>query len=165
MAVISYLHYNLVSGPNLSATTAPLKFTDDISSSLDNSMITGAIFIDLTKAFDMVDHYLLLDKLLASGLSRHSLLWFNSYLHNRCHCVSFQGAQSDFMIMEKWAPQGSSLGPLLFFQFSLMICHNFVKTVIFNCMPVILWFTPPNLTSHKYNVPYRLKCCSKVVFL
>ena len=77
---------------------------------MDNNMHTGAIFIDLTKAFDMVDHYLLLDKLCAIGLSQHSLCWFNAYLHNRRQCV----IQSDFMIMEKGVPQGSSLGSLLF---------------------------------------------------
>ena len=76
-------------------------------------MPTGAIFIDLTKAFDMVDHYLLLDKLYAIGLSSDSLL-FNSFLHHRSQCVTFQGSQSDFKVIDKGVPQGSSLGPLLF---------------------------------------------------
>ena len=62
-------------------------------------MHTGAIFKDLTKAFDMVDNYLLLDKLSAIGLSKHYLRWFNSYLHNIS--VSYQGIQSYFMLMEK----------------------------------------------------------------
>lgn len=100
--------------PNFSTTTALLKFTNDVSSSLDNNMSTGAIFIDLTKAFDMVDHYLLLDKLYAIGLSRHSLLWFNSYLHCRSQRVYVNGCVSQSLIMEKGVPQGSSLGPLLF---------------------------------------------------
>ena len=77
-------------------------------------MSTGAIFIDLSKAFDMVDHYLLLDKLQAIGLSKDSLLWFNSYLHFRSQCVSLHGCVSQSVIMEKGVPQGSSLGPLLF---------------------------------------------------
>uniref|UniRef100_A0A671Z0G9 Reverse transcriptase domain-containing protein n=1 Tax=Sparus aurata TaxID=8175 RepID=A0A671Z0G9_SPAAU len=99
---------------NFSTTTSLIKFTNDITSSSDNNMLTGAIFIDLTKAFDMVDHYLLLDKLHAIGLSESSLLWFNSYLHHRYQCVSLHGTQSDFMLMEKGIPQGSSFGPLLF---------------------------------------------------
>ncbi len=45
---------------------------------------------------------------------RSALLWFNSYLHNRCQCVSYCGSQSNFLIVEKGVPQGSSLGPLLF---------------------------------------------------
>ena len=91
-------------------------------------MHTGAIFIDLTKAFDMVDHYLLLDKLYAIGLSQHSSFWFNAYLHNRRQCVSYWGIQSDFMIMEKGVTQGSNLGPLLF-----SICINDLPQVCADC--------------------------------
>lgn len=100
--------------PNFSTTTALLKFINDVSLSLDNNLSTGAIFIDLTKAFDMVDHYLLLDKSYAIGLPKHSLLWFNSYLHCRRQCVYVNGCISQSLIMEKGVPQGSSLGPLLF---------------------------------------------------
>lgn len=77
-------------------------------------MSTGVIFLNLTKAFDLVDHYLLLDKLNAIGLSRSAFLWFNSYLHQRHQCVSYKGAQSKFLGIERDIPQGSSLGPLLF---------------------------------------------------
>lgn len=100
--------------PNHSTTAALQKFTNDIQSAADRNMPTGAIFIDLAKAFDMVDHYLLLDKLHAIGLSTDSLLFFNSFLHHRSQCVSFQGIQSGFRTIDKGVPQGSSLGPLLF---------------------------------------------------
>lgn len=83
-------------------------------SSFDKSQFTGAIFIDLTKAFDLVDHYLLLDKLYSIGLNQNALLWFNSYLHSRQQCVVFQGCQSDYLLVDKGVPQGSTLGPLLF---------------------------------------------------
>ena len=63
--------------PNYSTTTALLKFTDDIQSAADSNMPTGAISIDLSKAFDMVDHYLLSDKLYAIGLSTNYLLFCN----------------------------------------------------------------------------------------
>ena len=99
---------------NHSTTTALLKLTNDIYSSSGNSELTGAIFIDLTKAFDLVDHYLLLDKLYSIGMSRNSLLWFNSYLHNRKQCVVIQGSASDLAVQERGVPQGSTLGPLLF---------------------------------------------------
>ena len=117
----SYLNdHNLLSPhqsgfrPHFWTTTALLKVTNDILSAFDNNMHTGAIFIDLTKAFDMVDHYLLLDKLYSVGLSPDALLFFNSFLHHRSQCVSFQGCQSGFKIIDKGVPQGSSLGPLLF---------------------------------------------------
>ena len=100
--------------PNYSTTTALLKFTNDILSAADSKMPTGAIFIDLSKAFDMIDHYLLLDKLYAIGLSTNSLLFFNNFFHFRSQCVSFQGSLSEFKINDKGVPQGSSLGPLLF---------------------------------------------------
>lgn len=61
---------------HFSTSSALLNFTNDIFHNFDNSMCTGAIFLDLTKAFDLVDHYLLLDKLHAMGLDRSSLLWF-----------------------------------------------------------------------------------------
>lgn len=99
---------------HFSTTTALMKFTNDVFSSFDNNMCTGAIFLDLSKAFDLVDHYLLLDKLHAIGLCRLSLLWFNSYLHHRRQCVSYRGSLSNFASIDKGIPQGSSLGPLLF---------------------------------------------------
>uniref|UniRef100_A0A3P9J1E7 Reverse transcriptase domain-containing protein n=1 Tax=Oryzias latipes TaxID=8090 RepID=A0A3P9J1E7_ORYLA len=99
---------------HFSTTSALLKFTNDIFSGFDNNMLTGALFIDLTKAFDVVDHYLLLDKLHSIGLDRSSLLWFNSYLHHHQQCVLFNGSYSNFLSIDKGIPQGSSLGPLLF---------------------------------------------------
>lgn len=77
-----------------------LKFTNDTLSASDRGHLTGAIFIDLTKAFDLVDHYLLLDKLHAIGLFQHALLWFNSYLHNRKQCIVLRGCKSDLLIQQ-----------------------------------------------------------------
>lgn len=85
--------------PNFSTTTALLKFTNDIFTASENGQLTGAIFLDVTKAFDIVDHYLLLDKLYSIGISWNSLLWLNSYLHNRRQCVNFTGNQSDYIIV------------------------------------------------------------------
>ena len=110
-------------------------------------MPTGAIFIDLTKAFDMVNHYLLLDKLYAIGLSRQALLWFNSYLHHRRQCVSFHGSQSDFVIMDKGVPQGSSLGPLLFSIFINdlpTICSN--SQIQLYADDTVIYFSNSNLS-------------------
>ena len=117
----SYLNRNNILSPyqsgfrsNHSTSTALLKLTNDIFCASNDSKLTGAIFIDLTKAFDLVDHYLLLDKLYSIGLSRNALLWFNSYLHNRKQCVVIQGSKSDTTIQQYGVPQGSTLGPLLF---------------------------------------------------
>lgn len=99
---------------NYSTTTALLKFTNDVFSAAENGELTGAIFIDLSKAFDFVDRYLLLDKLYNIGLSLNAVQWFSSYLHNRKQCVVLNGYQSDFLTQQCGVPQGSTLGPLLF---------------------------------------------------
>lgn len=65
---------------NDSTVTALLKLTNDILTAFNNSKLTGAIFMDLTKAFDLVDHYVLVDKLHAIVLSCTALFCFNSHL-------------------------------------------------------------------------------------
>ncbi len=84
-------------------------------SAAEHGEFTGTIFIDLTKAFDFVDRYLLLDKLYSIGLSFNAIKWFSSYLHNRKQCVVLNGFQSDFLTQQCGVPQGSTLGPLQFF--------------------------------------------------
>ncbi|XDV21785.1 hypothetical protein PO909_026805, partial [Leuciscus waleckii] len=139
--------------PSHSTTTALLKFTNDILSAADSNMLTGAIFIDLSKAFDMVDHYLLLDKLYAIGLSSNSLLYLNSFLHNRSQCVSFLGSQSDFKIIDKDVPQGSSLGPLLF---SIFI--NDLSQICSDCQihlyadDTVLYFSSSDISQIQYSL-------------
>jgi len=116
---------------NHSTTTALLKFTNDVFSASDNGKLTGAIFLDLTKAFDLVDHYLLLDKLYAIGFSKNTILWFNSYLHNRKQCVVLNGNKSDFLVQQSGVPQGSVLGPLLLYHcFSIIVKCNFMRMTL-----------------------------------
>ena len=103
--------------PNHSTASALLNLTNDVFSAADKGELTGAIFIDLSKAFDFVDHYLLLDKLHAIGLSNQAVLWVSAYLHNRKHCVVLHGCTSDLLIQQTGVPQGSTLGPLFFLVF------------------------------------------------
>ena len=63
-----------------STTTALINFTDHILSKMDDGKVTGVIFLDLKKAFDTVNHELLITKLKNLGVSGKSLAWFNSYL-------------------------------------------------------------------------------------
>ncbi len=120
--------------------------TNDVYSALDSGDLIGAIFIDLKKAFDLVDHYLLLDKLYAVGFSKNSLLWFNSYLHNRKQCVVVQGKLSDLFIHERGVPQGSILGPLLFSIFindlPLILSHC---SVHLNADDTVIYVSNPHL--------------------
>jgi len=99
-SIFNINNYNILSPhqsgfrSKFSTSTALLKFTNDVFLGFDNGHFLGAAFVDLSKACDIVDHYLLLDKLYSIGLNKHAVLWFNSYLHNRCQCVVYQGFQS-----------------------------------------------------------------------
>ena len=78
---------------------------------MDNGLLNGVIFLDLQKAFDTVDHTILIHKLKAPGVSGVSLAWFQSYLTSRSQRTVIGQAKSS---IRRGVPQGSILGPLLF---------------------------------------------------
>ena len=81
---------------------------------MDNGNICGAVFLDLTKAFDAVDHGILMTKLSTVGVSENSLAWFKSYLGNRKQRTSCGNELSEALPVNIGVPQGSIPGPLLF---------------------------------------------------
>ena len=104
--------------PTLSTGLARTQFTDSILGDMDAGRFTGAVFLDLSKAFDTVDtvdHAILLDKLLRSlGVDEGSLKWFRSYLSERSQVTSISDSVSSPLPMSVGVTQGSILGPLLF---------------------------------------------------
>ena len=100
-----------------SCNTALIKLIDQWMESIDKGDIIGSLFIDFRKAFDMVDHPLLLKKLTHYKLSNASLNWFQSYLSNRVQCIKSDDGMSEFSEMLSGVPQGSILGPTLFLLF------------------------------------------------
>ena len=72
------------------------------------------VLVDYCKAFDMVDHKLLLEKLKVYGVENNAINWFKSYLVNRHQFVSISGKTSGMALMKHGVPHGSILGPLLF---------------------------------------------------
>ena len=79
---------------------------------MDKGLVTGAVFLDLAKAFDTVDRSLLFEKLASSGLSNDSVNWFKSYLTNRNQLTALTNTVSSFKHVPVGVPQGSVLGPL-----------------------------------------------------
>ena len=97
-----------------STVTSLIKVADDWLNAMDNKFITGAVFVDLRKAFDTVDHSLLLSKLARYGLTPASIQWFKDYLENRQITTQINGTLSEPKSIHCGVPQGSILGPLLF---------------------------------------------------
>ena len=97
-----------------STITATTLIINNIASAMDKSKHCAAIFIDLSKAFDTVDHSLLLFILHSVGFDSDACSWFQSYLSERSQCVKAGKAQSGFLPISKGVPQGSILGPALF---------------------------------------------------
>ena len=93
---------------------AALEFTDKIVTNLDQGKLPLAIFLDLSKAFDTIDHSILIHKLNYYGIQGTALNWFTSYLHDRKQYVQFNNCNSTPSVITTGVPQGSILGPLLF---------------------------------------------------
>ncbi len=102
---------------NHSTSTTLLDVQDYILKNMDDGYVTGVIFLDLKKAFDTVNHNILLQKLKHHGVDNNELSWFQSYLNNRSQSVSVNSTLSDFEPINIGIPQGSILGPLLFILF------------------------------------------------
>ena len=99
---------------NHSTDTSLAYSTDKILTSFDSGLLTGMILINLQKAFDTINHDILLKKMSALRFADHSINWFPSYISNRSFRVNVQGKYSCIAKFDCGVPQGSILGPLLF---------------------------------------------------
>jgi hypothetical protein len=98
-----------------STETAVLKVLSDILLAVDSGDLSALALLDLSAAFDTVDHHILLKRLQISfGLSGSVLAWFRSYLSDRTQHVRYCGHQSAISFVLSGIPQGSVLGPILF---------------------------------------------------
>ena len=80
----------------------------------DNKRITATILMDLSKAFDMLNHRILINKLQCYGIRSTPLKWFLSYLSNRIQFVNVNDVCLTHKLIEMGVPQGLILGPILF---------------------------------------------------
>jgi hypothetical protein len=97
-----------------STEQAILEITDNIKTAIDKKQLTCGIFLDFSKAFDTVNHEILLSKLNKYGFRGVPLLWFTDYFTNRKQYVRVGDTESDKLNLLCGVPQGSTLGPLLF---------------------------------------------------
>ena len=98
----------------LSTATALLNCTNDWYMNLDRKMFNIVVLIDLKKAFDTVDHQILLKKIELYGIKGQALSFLESYLSNRNQKCQIQGSVSSEKLIKCGVPQGSILGPLFF---------------------------------------------------
>ena len=130
-----------------STSLALTQFTDEVLSNMDNGLVNGVVFIDLKKAFDTVDHGIMLGKLKSIGVTSTHLAWLNSYLSSRCQKTVIGQASSSIRKVSVGVPQGSILGPLLF-------------TIYINDLPTVL----RNSTVTLFADDTALHCSSESAF-
>ena len=91
---------------------------------MDRSNMNSVVFLDIRKAFDTVNHQILLDKLHCNGIGDGELLFFRSFLQNRIQCCSVNGQTSTLQTETFGVLQGCILGPLLFIIYMNIILRS-----------------------------------------
>ena len=110
--------------PGHSTETVILRIANDLLNSLDQDKISVLLLLDLSAAFDTIDHDILLSRLNTTfGITNTALNWFRSYLSDRKQVVLVDGHRSSESTLNFGVPQGSVLGPVLFILYTTPLTH------------------------------------------
>ena len=145
-----------------STETAVTYFADKILMNMNKGLVTGSVFIDLAKAFDTVDHDILLRKLEYYGICDESLPWFKNYFTGRKQFVLIDSQSPEELAITSELPQGSILGPLLFIAYinDLPRCvkHCSVNMYADN---TVLYLAGPTVDNLTFYINQDLQCLSE----
>ena len=139
--------------PGHSTITATTLVINNILKGLNNHQHCAAIFIDLSKAFDTVDHQILIQKLASIGFDDLAVSWFVNYLTGRTQAVVADNFKSSSLLIKKGVPQGSILGPLLFTLYmNNMVLPSLHSDVHFYADDTILYCFGPTIEAATENL-------------
>ena len=138
-----------------STSMALIRLFDQLSTAIDNKKFTIGIFLDLSKAFDTVNHEILFTKLEHYGFRGIVLDWMKSYFINRMQFVQYNNHCSDLKEISCGVPQGSILGPLLFLLYINDICN------VSQILEVILFADDTNVFYSHQDLHYLVNTMNK----
>ena len=135
MQIVEYMNTNEYFHPNHhgfrgfhSTTTAMVQMYDSWVQAVDKGELTGVCMLDISAAFDVVDHDILLGKLKLYGFDDNAVKWMKEYLSGRTQAVYIDGSMSPFLPVPVGVPQGSILGPLCYVLFTNDLPETILKT-------------------------------------